>query len=67
MDDLYDETDHDIKISDQDKAIIYMNDRLRDIEEDIVLLNKNINNLISNINNITYVLNSIENNKIILN
>jgi len=33
MDDLYDETDHDIKISDQDKAIIDMNDQLRDIEK----------------------------------
>ena len=43
MDDLYDETDDDIKISDQEKAIIDLNDRLRDIEKLITMLNNNMN------------------------
>ena len=43
-----------------------MNDGLIDIEKSVNILNKDLCNLISHVNNILFVLNSIQNNKIIL-
>ena len=63
MNDLYDdETDDDVKITDEAQAIIYLNHRLRDIEKLITMLNNYINIVISNNNNIIYVINNFENN-----
>ena len=56
----------DEEITREQKALIDMHDRIRNIEKSVNIINKDLFNLISHMNNIIFVLNSIENNKIIL-
>ena len=56
----------DEEITNEQKALIDMHDRIRNIEKSVNIINKDLFNLISHMNNIIFVLNSIENNKIIL-
>ena len=66
MDDIdYDIDDNDVILNDDQKLIKILNDRMCNIDKSILLINNTINMLISDINNIKFVLNSI-NNKVIL-
>ena len=65
MDDIESNID-DVKLSDNQILIKILNDRINDIDKSITSISKTINMLISDINNIKFVLNST-NNKIILN
>ena len=62
----YDIDDNDVILNDDQKLIKILNDTICNIDKSIMLMNNTINMLISDINNIKFVLNSI-NDKIILN
>ena len=69
MEDLENDLENDIddvKLTDDQILIKILNDRICNIDKSITSINKTINMLISDINNIKFVLNST-NNKIILN
>ena len=61
----YDIDDNDIILNDDQKLIKILNDRMCNIDKLILLINNTINMLISDVNNIKFVLNSI-NDKVIL-
>ena len=62
----YDIDDDNVLLNNEQKSIIILNDRICNVDKSILLINNTINMLISDINNIKFVLNSI-NNKVILN
>ena len=62
MDDIdYDIDDNDVLLNDNQNLIKILNDRICNIDRSIILINKTINMLISDSNNIKFVLNSINN------
>ena len=65
--DKYDDSDEEVILTSEQKALIDFNSRMNNIEKNNNILNKDVSRLVSHMNNIIYVLNSIENNKIILN
>ena len=65
--DKYDDSDEEVILTNEQKALIDFNDRLKYFDKAINILNKDVSRLVSHMNNIIYVLNCIDNNKIILN
>ena len=65
--DKYDDSDEEVILTNEQKVLIDFNSRMNNIEKNINILNKDVSRLVSHMNNIIYVLNCIDNNKIILN